>query len=291
MPVSIITGATSGIGRYIAAGLAAAGHRLVIIARDSQRGHAALQWITTQVPDAQAELLIADLSSLNATRQAAAQITERFPAIDVLVNNAGVFRTRRQHTAEGHEQVIAVNHLSPFVLTRALIPALRAAADKAANAAPISAPDTPTGARIVNVGSSTADRARIDPTDLEGNRRWGMVHAYSQSKLALTMATIGWAHRLQATGVTANVVHPGMVATGLVRAGGPIGLAWRAMAPFLLTEQQGADTPLHVALSPEFGAITGAYVKQRRVVPPNRLLLNAALMDQLWCATETLAGP
>ncbi|WP_428539764.1 SDR family NAD(P)-dependent oxidoreductase [Rhodopila sp.] len=284
MPISVITGATSGIGRWIASGLAGAGHHLVIIARDPQRGHAALQWITTQVPAAQAELLTADLSSLAATRQAAAQITERFPAIDVLVNNAGVFRTSRQQTAEHHEHVIAVNHLSPFVLTRALIPALRAAAEKA----PIAAPNTSTGARIVNVGSSTADRARIDPTDLEGIRRWGMVHTYSQSKLALTMATIGWARRLQDTGVTANVVHPGMVATGLIRAGGPIGLAWRAMAPFLLTEQQGADTPLHVALSPEFRAITGAYVKQRRVVPPNRRVLNGALMDQVWRATEAL---
>ena len=276
MPISVITGATSGIGRWIAAGLAGAGHHLVIIARDPQRGHAALHWITTQVPAAQAELLTADLSSLAATRQAAAQITERFPAIDVLVNNAGVFRTSRQQTAEHHEHVIAVNHLSPFVLTRALIPALRAAAD------------TNKAARIVNVGSSTADRARVDPTDFEGNRRWGMVHTYSQSKLALTMATICWARRLRDTGVTANVVHPGMVATGLVRAGGPIGLAWRAMAPFLLTEQQGADTPLHVALSPEFRAITGAYVKRRRIVPPNRLVLNATLMDQVWLATEAL---
>ncbi|WP_428490681.1 SDR family NAD(P)-dependent oxidoreductase [Rhodopila sp.] len=287
MPVSVITGATGGIGRWIASGLAAAGHRVVIIARDPQRGHAAIDWLTTHVPTAQAELLTADLSSLLATRQVAARITERFPAIDVLVNNAGAFRTRRQQTAEGHEHVIAVNHLAPFVLTRALIPALRAAADKA----PITAPNTPTGARIVNVGSSTSDHARIDPTDLEGNRRWGMVHAYSQSKLALTMATIGWARRLQDTGVTANVVHPGMVATGLVRARGPIGLAWRAMAPFLLTEQQGADTPLHVALSPDFRAITGAYVKQRRVVPPNRLVQNPALMDRVWSATETLAGP
>lgn len=278
MPVSLVTGATGGIGRWIALGLARAGHVVVILARDHQRGNAAVDWITAQVASAQIELLTADLSSLAATRHAAAQLTERHPAIDVLVNNAGVFRARRQQTAEGHDYVLAVNHLSPFLLVRALIPALCAAAE------------TGTGARIVNIGSSTSDRAWIDPSDLDGKRRWGMVHAYSQSKLALTMTTIGWARRLQDVDVTANVVHPGMVATGLVRAAGPVGLAWRAMAPFLLTEQQGADTPLHVALSPEFRRITGAYVKQRGVVQPNRRVRNNPLMEQVWLATETLIG-
>ena len=278
MPVSLVTGATGGIGRWIALGLAKAGHVVVIVARDRQRGNAALDWIAAQVASARVELLTADLSSLVATRHAATQIVERFPAIDVLVNNAGVFRIRREETAEGHEYVIAVNHLSPFLLVRALLPSLCAAAKQG------------TGARIVNIGSSTSDHARIDPSDLEGKRRWGMVHSYSQSKLALTMATIGWARRLHGVGVTANVVHPGAVATGLVQAAGPIGLAWRAMAPFLLTEQQGADTPLHVALSPEFRQITGAYVKQRRVVQPNRRVLNTALMEQVWLATETLVG-
>jgi NAD(P)-dependent dehydrogenase (short-subunit alcohol dehydrogenase family) len=117
-----------------------------------------------------------------------------------------------------------------------------------------------------------------------------MVRSYSQSKLALMMATFGWAHRLQGTGVTANVVHPGAVATQLVRASGPIGLAWRAMAPFLLTEEQGSDTPLYVALSPQFCGVTGAYVKKRQTAKPNRRALSAALLDEVWRATETLAG-
>ena len=181
-------------------------------------------------------------------------------------------------TAEGHERVIAVNHLSPFVLTHTLLPALQRAARQRGEA------------RIVNTGSSTADRAMIDPDDLEGVRRWGFVRAYSQSKLALTMTTLEWARRLHGTGVVANVVHPGAVATGLVRAHGPIGLAWRLMAPFLLTEEQGADTPVHVALSPEFGTITGAYVKRRRTVQPNRLALDQDLVARVWAATGRLAG-
>lgn len=274
MPTSVVTGATGGIGRWIALGLARAGHDVIIIGRSRERGNDAITWLGARAPSAHIELQIADLSLLAETRRAAGDIVGRHPAIDVLVNNAGVFGTSREETAEGHERVIALNHLSPFVLTGALVPALRRAGTG--------------GARIVNVGSSTADHARIDLTDLESRRRWGMVRAYSRSKLALGMATIGWASRLSASGIVANIVHPGTVATGLVRDSGPIGLAWRAMAPFLMTEEQGADTPLHVALSAEFRDVSGAYVKMRRAVRPNRRMLDPALVEELWRATEAL---
>ena len=272
-PVSVVTGASGGIGRWIARGLADAGHHVVLVGRNAGRTTGAAEWITAQLPAASLEVALADLSLLGETGHLASRIALRHAAVHVLVNNAGLFSARRRETAEGHEQVIALNHLSPFVLTRGLLPALRRGA----------------GARIVNIGSDTADRARIRPDDLEGRRRWGMVHAYGQSKLALTMATLEWARRLQGTGITANVVHPGAVATGLVRSRGPIGLAWRLMAPLLLTEKQGADSPLHVALSTEFAAITGAYVKKRRPVPPNRLAMDPALARTVWLATEALA--
>ncbi len=282
LSVSVVTGATGGIGRWIALGLARAGHAVVVVGRDRSRGGDALAWIGARAPSARVELVIADLSSLAATRQAGLQIQSRHPAIDVLVNNAGVFCVRREETPEGHERVIAVNHLAPFVLTRALLPALHAAS--------LGSLGSP-GARIVNIGSSTSDRARIDPADLEGRRRWGMVRSYSQSKLALMMATFGWARRLQGDGIVANVVHPGAVATGLVRAPGAIGLAWRGLARFQLTEEQGADTPLHVALSPEFATVTGVYVKRRRAARPNPRALDPALAERVWAATEALAGP
>ncbi len=280
MPVSVVTGATGGIGRWIALGLARAEHVVVLVGRDQARGDAAMEWIASRAPGARTELMLADLSSMAATRHAAMLIDAAHPAIDVLVNNAGVFSTRREVTTEGHDRVLAVNHLSPFVLTRALTPALRAAGARAGKQG---------GARIVTVGSSTSDHARIDPADLDGLRRWGMVRAYGQSKLAVMITTFGWARRLHASGVTANVVHPGAVATGLVRAGGAVGLAWRGMAPFLLTEEQGADSPLHVALAPEFAAATGGYVKRRRLVRPNRRALDPALAERVWQATEALA--
>jgi NAD(P)-dependent dehydrogenase (short-subunit alcohol dehydrogenase family) len=278
MAVSVVTGATGGIGRWIALGLARAGHIVVVVGRNREAGDATVNWIAAQVPQARVELLVADLSLISATRQAMMLIDARFPEIDILVNNVGTFCTRREETEEGHERVLATNHLSPFVMTRGLVPGLRAAAKATGSA------------RIVTIGSSTADRARIDPSDLEGKRRWGMVRAYSQSKLALMMTSFGWAARLQGTGVVANVVHPGTVASHLVRASGAVGLAWRAMAPFLLTEEQGADTPLHVCLAPEFATITAAYVKRRQVVRPNSRTRNKVLVERVWQATEMLAG-
>ncbi len=276
MATSVITGAAGGIGRWIALGLARAGHDVVLIARSPARGADGVAWLAARAPGARIEAQAADLSLLEDVRALAGRMVAEARPIDVLVNNAGVFTPKREETAEGHERVLAVNHLAPFVLTRALLPLLRAAKG---------------GARIVNIGSSTSDRARIDPDDLEGRHRWGRVHSYGQSKLALLMATRVWAERLAGSGVVANVVHPGAVATGLVRAGGAIGLAWSAMAPFLLSEEQGADSALHVALSPAFAGVTGAYVKKRVAGRPNKLAEDAALRARVWDATERLTGP
>jgi retinol dehydrogenase-12 len=272
MKLSVVTGATGGIGRFIADRLAEVGHDLVLIGRSAERSTAARFWILSRHPEAKIDIVLADLSLLAEARQAAEVIVAGGRPVDVLVNNAGIFTHRREETTEGHERVIAVNHLAPFVLTRALLPALAA------------------GARIVNVGSSSSDIASIDPDDLEGRRRWGMVRSYAQSKLALLMVTSLWADRLHGQGITANTVHPGAVATGLIRVGGPIGLAWRAMAPFLLTEAQGAMTPLHVALSPDFSGISGAYVKKKHPAKPNRRALDRALAQRVWAATELLTG-
>ena len=271
-PVAVVTGATGGIGPWIALGLARAGQHVVLIGRNRTRGEAAQAWIDQQVPRAKTELLIADLSLLSETRDVARRIAARHAKIAVLVNNAGVVETRASATAEGHDRVLATNLLCPFALTQALLPALIAGAP----------------ARIVNVGSATSDRARIDPDRLVLGRRWGILRAYSQSKLALMMVTFALARRLEGTGVVANVVHPGRVATGLVRTGGVFGLAWRALTLGALTSEQGADTPLHVALAPDLGAASGLYFKDRRAAPPNPLALDPDLVERVWRATERL---
>ncbi len=272
--VSVVTGATSGIGRWIALGLARSGHHVVLVCRDAARGGAVAGWIAQHAPGSSSELRLADLSLLGATRRLGTKICEAHPRLGLLVNNAGTFTARRQLTAEGHETVLAVNHLSPFVLTDTLEGALR-----------VGAPS-----RVVNVGSSTSDRARLDPNDLELVRRWGMVRAYGGSKLAMMTATFARAERLRGSGVVANVVHPGAVATSLVRERGAIGMAWRLMAPFLLTEEAGADTPLHVALAPEWATRSGAYIKKHAAVRPNARALDPMLQAKVEAATRTLVA-
>ena len=160
-----------------------------------------------------------------------------------------------------------------MVLTEALLkPSLRAGAPS----------------RIVNVRSSTSDRAHVDPDHLMLGRRWTMVRAYGQSKLALMMASFALAKELAGSGVTVNVVHPGTVATGLVRTGGVIGLVWRGMALMALSEEQGADTPLYAALAPELGAVSGVYLKNRRTARPNPQALDPALAQRVWVAAQAL---
>jgi retinol dehydrogenase-12 len=273
-PVAVLTGATGGIGRFIALGLAQAGYDLVLICRETLRAEAARAFIAASAPQSKIDLRIADLSLLSETRRVGGDIVAGGSRVALLINNAGVFEPKPVMTAEGFDRVLAVNLLSPFVLTCVLLPSLLVCAPS----------------RIVNVGSSTSDKAKIDPDHLVLGDRWTMVRAYSQSKLALMMITFAQARRLEPTAVTANVVHPGMVATGLVRGGGIIGLVWRCLGAFALTEAQGADTPLQAATALEYATTSGAYFKNRRPAPPNPLALDEMLQERVWSATERLVA-
>jgi NAD(P)-dependent dehydrogenase (short-subunit alcohol dehydrogenase family) len=272
--IGVVTGASRGIGKWIALGLARAGHHVVLVCRDPALGNAAAAWIDRLAPSASVEVRLADFRSLHAVHRLGQEIAATHPRIDLLVNNAGVFMAKREWTSEGRETVLAVNHLAPYVLTGALETALRASAPS----------------RIVNIGSSTSDRTDIDPDDLELRHGWGMTRAYSRSKLALMMSTFALAERLRGSGVVANVVHPGAVATGLIRERGAIGIAWWLMGSFLRTEEQGADSPLHAALAPEWATMTGHYVKNRGIARPNPRALDPALVERVEAATRALVG-
>lgn len=265
--IAVVTGATAGLGRWLAYGVARAGYHTVLVARDAGRGEAARRWIAGQAPGASTEVVLADLASLAQTRAAGLALAERHPRIDLLVNNAGLLTDRREVTAEGHERIIAVNHLAPFMLTQALRGSLLAAAP----------------ARVVNVGSTASDRATIDLDDLELERGWSAWRAYARSKLAIMMATFEWARRLD--GVDVNVVHPGVVATELGSIAGLAGLAWRLGKPFMISQEEGAQAPLHVALAPELTGVTGVFYNRRRPAKPNPLALDRALTMRLWSET------
>ncbi len=261
----------------MALGLAQAGCALVLIGRDPGRLADTVRWIAHEAPGGSPVRTVrADLSLLAETRRAAAEVAALAPSLDILVNNAGTLSRHRIETAEGHELTLAVNHLSPFVLTESLLPALRASA----------------AARVVMVGSSSSDHARIDPDDLELRRGWFMSRAYARSKLASLMTGLELAPSLQQAGrqagVFLNVVHPGLVATGLVRDGVAAKLVWRALAAVALTAPQGAETPLRAALSPALQGVSGRYLNPRGEARPNRRALDPALRARVLAATRAL---
>jgi NAD(P)-dependent dehydrogenase (short-subunit alcohol dehydrogenase family) len=276
--IALVTGATNGIGIWTALGLAAGGATVGIVARDRGRGEAMREFLSARAPSGQVDLFIADLSSLAQVRRLAGEVKARYPRLDLLINNAGLARDRRELTIDGFERVFAVNHLAPFLLTLELLDPLR-------HSAP---------ARIVNVGSELSDRAKIDFDNLQSEQRYSVLGTYGQSKLALMLFTFELARRLEGSGVTVNIVHPGGVATNILDLGGWPGAALKMLAPvlklFLLTPEQGAKTTLYVATAPELATVTGRYFKASREAVANPLAADRKLAANLWAHSMEMTG-
>ena len=242
----VLTGPTSGIGKAAARVLAADGARLTLVGRNE----ALLADLAAELGPA-TDWVVADLVSLEETRRAAAEIRDRHDRLDVLINNAGGFFARRQESAEGIELSLALNHLSPFVLTSELLPLLRGAAE--AGGVP--------GARVVNVASS-AHRSGVRWDDIGSARRYRMMRAYGQAKALMVMTTNELARRLDGSGVTANSVHPGVVRTGIARKSGSrmLGIGFDLAARWvLMSPERAASYVLHLAMSGALAGVSGTY--------------------------------
>ena len=273
----VLTGPTSGIGLAAARGLADAGARLTLVGRSEAR----LAALAAELGGG-ADYVVADLASLEQTRRAADEIRGRHDHVDVLINNAGGMFRHRVETAEGIESTLALNHLSPFVLTSELLPLLRAAAEA----------DRAFGARIVNVASS-AHRAGVEWDDLAARRRYRMMRAYGQAKALMVMTTKELARRLEGTGVTANSVHPGVVRTGIARKSGNrlMGVGFDLVARwFLLSPQRGASYVLHLATSEEVAGVSGTYWSKNRIEEPGGEAADREAQERAWRLSEQLAG-
>ena len=271
----VMTGATSGIGEVAALALAGLGARIVFIARDEARARATLRKIEAKAPGSSHRMHLADLSSMGETRKAGAAIAASEPRIDVLINNAGAMFADRRVTPEGLELTFALNHMAYFVLTEALREKLIASAP----------------ARIVSTSSTAHEGASLDFSDLQSARGYGGFKVYGRSKLANILFTRELARRLAGTGVTANCLHPGFVATRFGHSAG----GWTArIIPFLqafaITPEKGADTIVHLASSPEVADVTGGYFVKRKVVEPSAAARDDSAARRLWEASEALAG-
>jgi len=277
--ICLVTGASSGIGKETAAALAGMGARVVLACRDGTRGEAAVREISDRTGSEAVELMLADLSSQQQVRQLAGAFQSAHDRLHVLVNNAGTFEGVRSVTEDGLETTFAVNHLAPFLLTNLLLPALIANAP----------------ARIVTVSSTGHGYGTaIHFDDLQCERRYGAMRAYSQSKLANVLFTYELARRLEGTGVTATCLHPGGVNTKLMRyrgvAGALVGAARVLGRPLLLSPAQGAETSVYLSSSLDVEGVTGAYFAKRRAVRSSKASYDESTMRRLWEVSAALTG-
>jgi retinol dehydrogenase 12 len=272
----LVTGANSGIGFETAAGLADMGARVVMTARDAQKGEDAVARVRERSPDADVEWMELDLASLRNVRVFAAAFNERVDKLNVLVNNAGLIFDRRVLTEDGFEMTFQVNHLGPFLLTNLLLDKLKASRPS----------------RIVNVSSVTHRGALLDFDDLQGERSFGGMRAYGKSKLCNILFTRELARRLDGTGVTSNALHPGTVRTGFSGGGdtGLLNLGWRIGGIFFKSPKKGAETSIYLASSYDVEAVSGEYFVKKRIAQASAAAMNDETARRLWDVSADLAG-
>ncbi len=272
--VCLITGATSGIGKATALGLARAGANVVLVARNAEQGAAIQTEIRNQSGNEAIELLIADLSSQAATRQLARDFLARHQTLHVLINNAGVMLGRRTTTVDGIETMLAVNYLAPFLLTNLLLAVIKASAP----------------ARIINVASVPAN-VKINFADLQATAKYSGFGQYQHTKLALVLFTYELARRLQGTGVTVNCLHPGTVNTNILRNPPPlIGLAAKIPIASLvfISPEKGAETSLYLATAPEVEQVTGKYFRKKKEARSAKESYDEQVAQRLWGVSEEM---
>lgn len=272
----LVTGANAGIGKATALGLAQMGANVVLVCRDPGRGQATLNQIQRQSGSDHVSLLLADLSSQASIRQLAAEFKSNHPSLHVLINNAAVIPPKRTLTADGFETQFAVNHLAYFLLTHLLLDRLKSSAP----------------ARIVNVSSQAHRRGvSLDFADLQSTCSYYRSRVYARTKLANVVFTYELARRLEGTRVTANCLHPGIIATNLL--GAYIGMP-RALRFFtnLLggSTEQGARTSLYLATSPEVEDISGRYFVDQKAVPSSTESYDEQTAERLWQVSAELTG-
>jgi NAD(P)-dependent dehydrogenase (short-subunit alcohol dehydrogenase family) len=273
--ICLVTGASSGIGKATALGLAAQGATVLMVSRDRAHGEAAQQEIQAQSDAATVDLLLADLSSQAAIRELAATMQQRYGQLHVLINNAGGLYMTRRETGDRLEMTLAVNYLAPFLLTNLLRDLLVASAP----------------ARIINVSSAVHESASFRPRDLQSRKRYGPMRAYGQAKFAVVLFTYALARRLAGTGVTANCLHPGFVATNFAQGGLPAPLRWavrQLYRRFAISPEEGAQTSLYLATDPAVAAVSGRYYVQCRPHRSAPQTYDVLLQDQLWAASARL---
>ena len=271
----VVTGGTSGIGEVAAVALAKLGARIVLVARDNSRGDATLARLRRSAADITHSVHFADLLRLAEMKRVAAEIADREPRIDGLINNAGALFATRRLTEDGLERTFALNHMAYFVMTAGLRERLVASGP----------------ARIINTASAAHQGATLDFDDLQSAKSFGARKAYGQSKLCNILFTRELARRLQGTRVTANCLHPGFVATRFGdQSGGLMSPLIRLAKFFAISPAEGAETIIHLASSPDVAEATGQYFYKSVPTTPSSWAQDDRSALLLWQHSAALAG-
>lgn len=274
---ALVTGANSGLGKAVAHALAQAGATVYMGARDRDRGEAAVAELRAATGNQNLHLLLADLKSQAQVRRLAAEVAERCPRLDFLVNNAGTAYPQRCLSEDGIECTLAVNHLAPFLLTNLLLPQLKAAAPS----------------RIVNVGTQINYAIELGDLNWEG-RSFRMMRAYVESKLGMIHFTRELARRIRGTGVTVNCLFPGVFKSNLGGTDGAQGLFWKTVSLLvgwaLATPEQAARRVMYLLTAPELAEVSGGYFGDCKPIKPPPQTLDAAANLRLWEISARLTG-
>jgi NAD(P)-dependent dehydrogenase (short-subunit alcohol dehydrogenase family) len=271
----IVTGATSGIGLVTARDLARLGATTVIVGRDADKGVATVASIQAETENVAVEFMLADLSVQAQVRRLAEEFKSRHSRLDVLVNNVGAFFFRRKISPDGIEMTFALNYLNVFLLTNLLLDSLQASAP----------------ARVVNVASEGHRNAELDLDDLQSERKYSGMGAYGQAKLAVVLFTYELARRTDPAAVTVNALHPGFVATNI---GQNNGWLFKLVKPVLklvaISPEEGAQTSIYLASSPEVAGVTGQYFEEQKPVASSPLSYDEATAYSLWEISAEMTG-
>jgi len=274
--VCLVTGATRGIGAATAEALARMGATVIATGRSAERGQDLVAGITRRTDNQGVHFLCADLASMAEVRGLARAFMDRWDRLHVLVDNAGTVFPTRHVTVDGYEEVFAVNHLAPFLLTSLLLPVLRSSAPS----------------RVIVTSSYEHRRISMHWDNLQGERFYFSQQAYAQSKLANLLFVYELARRLEGSGVTVNAVNPGLVHTNIcMDSGWLIRTVKRMMDRFsAVSPEEGSDTGIWLASSPDVEGVSGCYFQGRHAVRSSRASYDAAAQQRLWRISEELTG-
>lgn len=276
--VVLITGATNGIGEVTARELAFMGAEVIIVGRNRERCLATVERIQKHTGRSNVSFIVADLSKMNDVRQVAQEFLSTHDQLHVLINNAGAMYAHRQVTEDGYEMMLALNHLSYFLLTHLLLDVLKKTAEKDGEA------------RVVNVASEAHRFAKgIDFDDLQREKRFGL-GIYNETKLMNIMFTYDLVERLRGTKVTANSLHPGLVRSGFGKNNNIFVAAFWTLSQFFagISVEEGAQTSIYLASSPDVRGISGRYYELKKERRSTAISYNLADRKRLWQISEAL---